>query len=209
MEIQSVALHRAAYDADNFPDDGRPQFAIVGRSNVGKSSFINTILRKKAIARVSQTPGKTQAIHFYLIDDRYYIVDLPGYGYAKVPKTIAAQWGELVRSYLEQASALEQIFLLVDIRRTPTGEDLMMHRWLEETGVRWRAVMTKVDKVSRNERAAGRRVIEEKLPGNELAPIAFSSVTREGVDEVWREIYPVVRKKADGNRNRGGSYAAT
>ncbi len=202
-------LHRAAYDAENFPDDGRPQFAIVGRSNVGKSSFINTILRKKAIARVSQTPGKTQAIHFYLIDDRYYIVDLPGYGYAKVPKTVAAQWGELVRSYLEQASALEQIFLLVDIRRTPTGEDLMMHRWLEETGVRWRAVMTKVDKVSRNERAAGRKVIEEKLPGNELAPIAFSSVTREGVDEVWREIYPVVRKKADGNRNRGGSYAAT
>jgi GTP-binding protein len=181
----------------------------VGRSNVGKSSFINAILRKKAIARVSQTPGKTQAIHFYLIDDRYYIVDLPGYGYAKVPKTVAAKWGELVRSYLEQADSLEQIFLLVDIRRTPTGEDLMMHRWLEETGVRWRAVMTKVDKVSRNQRAVGRKTIEETLPGNELEPIAFSSVTREGVDEVWREIYPVVRKKSDGSRSRGGRHAAT
>ncbi len=181
----------------------------MGRSNVGKSSFINTILRRKAIARVSQTPGKTQAIHFYLIDDRYFIVDLPGYGYAKVPKTVAAQWGDLVHSYLEQADSLEKIFLLIDIRRTPAGEDLMMHRWLEETGVPWRVVMTKVDKVSRNERAAGRKVIEEKLPGNELAPVAFSSVTREGVDEVWREIYPVVRKKSDRNRNRGSRGAAT
>lgn len=181
----------------------------MGRSNVGKSSFINTILRKKAIARVSQTPGKTQAIHFYLIDDRYYIVDLPGYGYAKVPRTIAAQWGSLVRSYLEQAGSLEQIFLLVDIRRTPTGEDLMMHRWLEETEVPWRAVMTKADKVSKNQRAAGRKTIEEKLPGNELPPIAFSSVTREGVDEVWREIYPVVRKNSDRNKNRGGKDAVS
>lgn len=209
MDIQSVVLQHAAYDADSFPDDGRSQFAIVGRSNVGKSSFINTILRKKAVARVSQTPGKTQAIHFYLINDRYYIVDLPGYGYAKVPKTVAAQWGDLVRSYLEQADSLEGIFLLVDIRRTPSGEDLMMHRWLQETGVPWRLVMTKVDKVSRNERAAGRKVIEEKLPGNELPPIAFSSVTREGADEVWREIYPVVRRKSDGSRSRIGRKAAT
>lgn len=176
---------------------------------MGKSSFINTILRRKAIARVSQTPGKTQAIHFYLIDDRYYIVDLPGYGYAKVPKTVAAQWGGLVRSYLEQAGSLEQIFLLVDIRRTPTGDDLMMHRWLEETEVRWRVIMTKVDKVSRNLRSAGTKTIEETLPGNELPPIAFSSVTREGVDQVWREIYPVVRKNADSNRNRRGKDART
>lgn len=172
---------------------------MVGRSNVGKSSFINAILRRKSIARVSQTPGKTRAIYFYLIDDRYYIVDLPGYGYAKVPKTIAAQWGVLVRSYLEQADSLEEIFLLVDIRRTPTGEDLMMHRWVEEAKVRWRAVMTKVDKVSRNQRASGRKTIEQKLSGNGLAPIPFSSVTREGVDEIWREIYPVVQKKSDRN----------
>lgn len=160
------------------------------------------------MARVSQTPGKTQAIHFYLVDERYYIVDLPGYGYAKVPKTVAAQWGDLVRSYLESATELEEIFLLVDIRRTPTGEDLMMHRWLEEAGVPWRVVMTKVDKVSRTERAKGRKTIEEKLPGAELPPIAFSSVTREGTDEIWREIYPVV-KKSGRTRRRGGTQAAS
>jgi len=176
---------------------------------VGKSSFINTILKRKSVARVSQTPGKTQAIHFYLIDDRYYIVDLPGYGYAKVPKTVAAQWGDLVRSYLEEADSLEEIFLLVDIRRTPTGEDLMMHRWLEEAKVRWRAVMTKVDKVSRRERDAGLRTIEGKLSGNGLPPIAFSSMTREGVDEIWREIYPVVQKKSNRTRTRGGSQATS
>lgn len=201
-------LHRAAYDADSFPADGRPQFAVVGRSNVGKSSFINSVLRKKSVARVSQTPGKTQAIHFYLIDERYYIVDLPGYGYAKVPKTVAAQWGDLVRSYLESASELEEIFLLVDIRRTPTGEDLMMHRWLEEAQVPWRVVMTKVDKVSRSERARGLKTIGEKLSGRGLPPIAFSSVTREGVDEIWREIYPVVQKKSGRNRRRGGTAAS-
>ena len=106
MDIRSVEFYRAAYKPADFPNDKRPQFAIVGRSNVGKSALINAVLKRKAIARVSQTPGKTQAVHFYLVNERFHIVDLPGYGYAKVSKDVKRSWGELVRSYLDSAESL-------------------------------------------------------------------------------------------------------
>jgi GTP-binding protein len=106
LEIKSVSFHRAAYQPGDFPRDQRPQFAMVGRSNVGKSSLLNAVVNRKGVARVSQTPGKTQAVHFYLVNDRFYIVDLPGYGYAKVPKSIKSSWAALVRGYLEEADAL-------------------------------------------------------------------------------------------------------
>jgi GTP-binding protein len=184
-----VTFHRAAYQAGDFPRDQRPQFAMVGRSNVGKSSLINAVLGRKGVARVSQTPGKTQAVQFYLVNEKFYLVDLPGYGYAKVPKSVARTWGELVRSYLETSDALQLIFLLLDARRTPADQDLQMHEWASELeAVDERVVLTKTDKLSNNELAAARRVVAKELSMPEGDLIATSTVTRKGIDQIRREM---------------------
>jgi len=161
---------------------------MVGRSNVGKSSLINAVLKRKAVARVSQTPGKTQAIHFYLVNDRFHIVDLPGYGYAKVAKTMMQSWRDLVRSYLDNADALRLIFLLLDARREPGQQDIQMHEWTRSTTFDERIVLTKSDKLSNARLAVQRASIASalELPTADLIP--FSAVTKKGVDEVRREI---------------------
>ena len=161
---------------------------MIGRSNVGKSSLINAVLNRKAVARVSQTPGKTQAIHFYLVNEKFYIVDLPGYGYAKVPKSMMRSWGELVRGYLESSDALRLIFLLIDSRRVPGEHDVQMHRWTRDAEIEERVVMTKSDKLSAAQLARSRAEIAGDL---EIAPdeiIPFSAVTKKGAHEVRREI---------------------
>src|SRR5581483_9976189 len=132
---------------------------MVGRSNVGKSSLINAILKRKAIARVSQTPGKTQAIHFYLVNDRFHIVDLPGYGYAKVPKAMQQSWRHLVRAYLDDNEALRLMFLLIDARRIPGDHDKQMHAWTAAAGVDERIALTKIDKLSRTQLARNKAAI--------------------------------------------------
>ena len=161
---------------------------MVGRSNVGKSSLINAVLKRKAIARVSHTPGKTQAVQFYLINDRFYLVDLPGYGYAKVPKTMMKAWGELVRGYLDGADALRLFFLLLDVRRTPGEHDLQMHAWAQSAGIDFKVVLTKSDKLSNNELAKQRSLIAHELEVDPSHLIPFSAVTKKGVDQVRREI---------------------
>ncbi len=161
---------------------------MVGRSNVGKSSLINAVLNRKAVARVSQTPGKTQAIHFYLVNGRFYIVDLPGYGYAKVSKTTMRSWGELVRGYLENADALRLIFLLIDARRVPGEHDLQMHRWTREASIEERVVMTKSDKLSKSQLARQRAAIAADMEIEPEQIIPFSAVTKQGAHEVRREI---------------------
>ncbi|HYU24493.1 MAG TPA: ribosome biogenesis GTP-binding protein YihA/YsxC [Thermoanaerobaculia bacterium] len=188
MEIRSVEFYRAAYKAEDFPTDKRPQFAMIGRSNVGKSSLINSVLNRKAVARVSQTPGKTQAIHFYLVNGRFHIVDLPGYGYAKVPKSMMRSWGELVRGYLESADALRLMFLLIDARRVPGEHDLQMHRWAREASIDERVVMTKSDKLSSAQLARSRAAIAADLEMGPDQLIPFSAVTKTGAHEVRREI---------------------
>jgi GTP-binding protein len=188
LEIRSVSFHRAAYKPDDFPRDGRPQFAMVGRSNVGKSSLINAVLNRKAVARVSQTPGKTQAVHFYLINERFYIVDLPGYGYAKVPKNIKLSWGELVRGYLDSADSLQLIFLLLDVRRVPTPDDLEMHDWTREAGIDERIVLTKSDKLSNHQLLQSRKAVADELELDPQHLIPASAVTKNGIDAVRREI---------------------
>lgn len=188
MDIKSVTFSRAAYKPEDFPRDKRPQFAMVGRSNVGKSSLINALVNRKAVARVSQTPGKTQAVHFYLINEKFYLVDLPGYGYAKVPKSILRTWGELVRGYLESAEDLRLILLLLDVRRTPGEPDLQMHHWAQEAAIDERIVLTKSDKLSNNELIKQRSAIASEL---EIQPdylIAASAVTRKGIDQIRREM---------------------
>jgi len=162
---------------------------MVGRSNVGKSSLINAVLNRKGIARVSQTPGKTQAIQFYLINEKFHLVDLPGYGYAKVPKSVANTWGELIRGYLENAEELKVIFLLLDIRRDPGDHDLAMHGWARALdGLDEKVVLTKSDKLSKNQVAARRKAISEQLQMDDENLITASTVTKQGIDQIRREM---------------------
>jgi GTP-binding protein len=188
LDIRSVEFYRAAYKPADFPNDKRPQFAMVGRSNVGKSSLINSILKRKAVARVSQTPGKTQAVHFYLVNERFHIVDLPGYGYAKVSKEVKRSWGELVRSYLDGADALRLIFLLVDARRTPSDDDRQMHDWMRAAGIDERVVLTKSDKLSNQQLSQSRAAIASELTVGVDQLIACSTVTGIGIEHLRREI---------------------
>jgi GTP-binding protein len=187
LQIHSVVLHRAAYLPEAFPRDGLPQFAVVGRSNVGKSSFINSLVRSK-IARISQTPGKTQAVHFYLINRKFYIVDLPGYGYAKVSRDIREGWGKLIESYFASTTSLQIFFLLLDARRIPSPEDEQVIEWARRSDRNIRIVMTKSDKLSRNELVKSRRAIAAATGAAAESLIAFSKLTGEGVDVVWREL---------------------
>lgn len=155
---------------------------------MGKSSLINAILGRKTVARVSQTPGKTQAIHFYLVNERFYIVDLPGYGYAKAPKAVVAGWGGLVRSYIEQSKPLRLIFLLLDARHELTDQDLTMVNWMNQTGTAWRAVLTKTDKLSKSGLARSARAIAEAIGLDPRELILFSKMTRLGADPIRRQI---------------------
>ena len=162
---------------------------MVGRSNVGKSSLINALLKRKGIARVSKTPGKTQAIQFYLVNEQFYLADLPGYGYAKVPKSMSRSWGDLVRGYLEGAEDLKLMFLLMDIRRTPGEHDRQMLEWTNAYGRDRRVVLTKADKLSNNQLATSRPAIAKELgvATEELIPV--STITKKGIDDIRREIY--------------------
>lgn len=193
MQVRSVAFHRAAYSPADFVRDGRPQFAFVGRSNVGKSTLINTLLNRKGVARVSSTPGKTQAVQYYIVNEKIHLVDLPGYGYAKVSKTTRAEWAQLMEGFFAEAQSLGALFLLLDSRREPTDEDAMMLELARSAGVGVVIVMTKADKLSGNELANSRRAIAKALEVDPGSLIPFSSMNRLGVDGVWKII--------DGNMN--------
>jgi GTP-binding protein len=161
---------------------------MVGRSNVGKSTLLNAVVKRKAVARVSQTPGKTQAVQFYLVNERFYIVDLPGYGFAKVPREIARSWGDLVRAYLEESDALRLIFLLLDVRRLPSDEDLEMRDWVDAAGIEKAIVLTKSDKLSKNELIKQRKEIARTYQRDADDLIPFSIVTKSGIEQIRREI---------------------
>jgi GTP-binding protein len=188
LEIKSVEFSRAAYQPADFPRDQRPQFAFAGRSNVGKSSLINAVLKRRAIARVSQTPGKTQAVQFYLVNDRFYLVDLPGYGYAKVPQSVKRTWGALVHGYVESSDALRLIFLLLDARRIPSDEDLQMHAWTQSAGIDERILLTKSDKLSNNGIAQQKKAIAAALELDQEFLIETSAETNRGIEETRRQI---------------------
>src|SRR5919198_4883592 len=183
MKITSAKFVASATAPASFPRDGRPEVAFLGRSNVGKSSLINSLLGVKGLARTSSTPGRTQSINFFLINESFYFVDLPGYGYAKISKEKRRAWGKLIERYLAERKQLVLSILIVDARHEPSPLDLQMKSWLQHYGLPFLVVSTKIDKLSTNERRRYEQAAK-KIFDTELI-IPFSSITRDGASQVW------------------------
>ena len=163
MKIRSTEIKMSATKRHQYPAEGLPEIALVGRSNVGKSSCVNALLNRRNFARTSQTPGKTRTINFYLINNEFYFVDLPGYGYAKVAKSEKDKWGNIMETYLGDREELCAIFLLVDIRHEPTNDDVMMYEWIKHFGYECVVIATKADKISRGQYQKHMSIIRKKL----------------------------------------------
>jgi GTP-binding protein len=186
MRISSATFVKSATSPEHYPRDGRPEIAFMGRSNVGKSSLINSLLGVRGLARTSSTPGRTQLINFFLINEAFYFVDLPGYGYARVPRDVKKHWGPMVEKYLATRRALVLSIVITDSRHEPTELDLLMKEWLEARGKPFIIVATKADKLSSNQLRASLNRASAVLGSNEL--VAYSAVTRSGAARLWKEI---------------------
>jgi GTP-binding protein len=192
MKITSAEFVKSAFERAHWVTDGRPEIAFLGRSNVGKSSLINSLLLRKGLARTSNTPGRTQSINFFLINDKIYFADLPGYGYARVSKSTRADWGQMARQYLEERDELALCVQLIDSRHPPTALDLQLNDWLEHNEKPRIVVATKADKLSNNELAKTLAVIRKALPNAKV--LAYSAQTGRGRDELWGEILAAADK---------------
>ncbi|MGH9381896.1 MAG: ribosome biogenesis GTP-binding protein YihA/YsxC [Thermoanaerobaculia bacterium] len=189
MSIQSAEFARSAHIAQDFPHDGLPQVAFVGRSNVGKSSLLNRLLGRKTLARVSSTPGRTRAANFFLVDRRLYFVDLPGYGYAKASQDERRRWAELMETYFSVAGSQPRVIQLVDAEVGATDLDLQAHEYLTSLGVAVLVTATKIDRVRRHRRPQALAAIAERLElANGNSPIAVSARSGEGIPELWRTL---------------------
>ena len=183
--IKNAELETVCGITSRLPENELPEFAFAGKSNVGKSSLINVLMQRKSLARTSATPGKTQTINFYRVNDSFYLVDLPGYGFTKVSESVKAKWGQMVERYLKKRSQLKAVFLLVDMRHKPTEDDRMMYDWVVHNGFRPIVVATKQDKLKKNEIPKARKLIRETLQmEQDDILIPFSSETRLGRDEI-------------------------
>lgn len=186
MVIKNVSLDIVCGITSKLPDTGRPEIAFAGKSNVGKSSLINGLLNRKALARTSSQPGKTQTINFYNVNDFMYLVDLPGYGYAKVPETEKVKWGKMIERYLHTSQTLKAVFLLIDIRHDPSANDKLMYDWIVNNGYNPIIIATKLDKLKRSQVQKNIKAIKDGLklrPGSKIIP--FSAETKQGKDEIW------------------------
>lgn len=186
MIIKKSDIYATAVAPSQYPETGLPEVAFAGRSNVGKSSLINSLVNRKSLARTSGTPGKTRVINFFQVNDDLYLVDLPGYGYAKVAKDEKAKWGSMIEDYLNNREQLKLVILLVDIRHEPTKDDKLMFDWMKATGSQMLVVATKADKLTRNHRNKSLVQIRKSLQmSNEDILLHFSSQTKEGREELW------------------------
>lgn len=190
MRIKQSEFIISAVKRHQYPVDNRVEVAFVGRSNVGKSSLINSLTNRKKLAKVSQTPGKTRLVNFFLINNDFYLVDLPGYGYAKVSKVEKESWGKTVETYLTGREPLKRVVLLVDSRHKPTADDIMMHEWIKHFGYDVTIVATKSDKLTRNNLKKSEKVIREtlKLTSDDKLYF-FSSLNKEGKDELIDNLF--------------------
>jgi GTP-binding protein len=187
MKILSAEFITSATGPRQFPEDNRPQIAFSGRSNVGKSSLINAFLNRKNLVKTSATPGKTQLVNFFLINDEFYCVDLPGYGYAKAPRSVVDAWAPMIEGYIKDSPQIRVVVVLLDIRREPDARDERLVAWLAHYGVPAFYVLTKADKVKRNEAAQARQSIAKKL-GLAEPPLLTSVKTGQGIVELKAEI---------------------
>lgn len=195
MVIKEANLEVIATRRSQYPIDGKPEFLLVGRSNVGKSSFINSILSRKNLAYTSARPGKTQTLNFYGINDAFYLIDVPGYGYAAVDKKTQAKFGMMIEEYLEKRQELKRVFMLIDFRHKPMEDDLLMYNFLKYHNLPVTVVATKADKVTGSKKEKNLKVILETLDlvvGDDL--VVFSSVTKLGVKEVLKKIEDLVEE---------------
>lgn len=189
MNVNNVLLAAVAVKREQYPTDQLPEVAFAGKSNVGKSSLINTMINRKALARTSQNPGKTRTINFYNVENQLYFVDLPGYGYAKAPKTEKEKWGKMIESYLLKRQELRSIILLVDIRHEPGENDIMMYEWLKHYGHNIIIVATKSDKIKRSQLDKHKKMLATAFGlGKEDILLPFSSESKAGKDELWQII---------------------
>ena len=193
FNVNNASISMTVGNSRQFPRDPKPEIALSGRSNVGKSSLINTLLGRKSLARVSSAPGKTITINYYGVDNKFYLVDLPGYGYAKRSMESKKSWSGLTEDYFlknPSADAIKLVIQLIDIRTGPTDDDIMMINFLIDNKIPFVVVATKTDKLSKSELARQLASIEEDFfKGTEIEIIPFSSVTRDGKDELWRKIF--------------------
>lgn len=188
MEVKQTEFIKSAVKPKDFPATQLPEVAFVGRSNVGKSSLINVLANRKAMVRTSSTPGRTQLINFFNINNALTLVDLPGYGYAKAPPELRKQWGPMIETYLARRENLKAVVLILDIRRVPSDGDLQMLRWLEMYDIPPIIVLTKCDKLSKTERARQAGVIAATIKRDKGMLLQFSALSRDGRDGVWQEI---------------------
>lgn len=186
--MTQAAFAGTAADPSQFPREGLPEVAFAGRSNVGKSSLINALLNRRSLARTSKTPGKTRAIQFFRVDDALLFADLPGYGYARVARTLREDWGPLVEQYLTGRDSLKLLVLLLDIRRDVAADDLALLEWLSLQGLPALVVLTKADTLSRTQQDARERAIKAALGVADAVVLAVSARTGAGKNDLWREI---------------------
>lgn len=186
MIIKQVNLETVCGYTSKIPDNRLPEIAFAGKSNVGKSSLINALMNRKSLARTSAQPGKTQTINFYNINDAMYLVDLPGYGYAKVSESEKEKWGEMIENYLHNSRQLRAVFLLIDIRHAPSANDRIMYEWIEYQGYEPIIIATKLDKIKRSQIQKQVKLIREGLGmEKDSILIPFSAQSKQGREEIW------------------------
>ncbi|ELA3158085.1 YihA family ribosome biogenesis GTP-binding protein [Listeria monocytogenes] len=189
MNVNNVELIISAVRPEQYPETDLPEYALAGRSNVGKSSFINTMIRRKSMARISQKPGKTQTLNFYKIEEALFFVDVPGYGFAKVSKTEREKWGVMIETYITSREQLRGVIQIVDLRHKPTEDDRMMYEFLKYYDIPVIVVATKADKIPRSKWQKNAKIVRETLdfdPDDKF--VLFSSETKMGKDEAWQFI---------------------
>ena len=186
MIIKNVNLETVCGITSNMPDNSLPEIAFAGKSNVGKSSLINGIMNRKSLARTSSQPGKTQTINFYNVNEAFYLVDLPGYGYAKANESVKAQWGKMIERYLRSSRQLRAVFLLIDIRHEPSANDRQMYQWICHQGYHPIIIATKMDKLNRSQIPKAVKTVREGLETEkDTVIIPFSAQTKQGREEIW------------------------
>ncbi|MCX5887075.1 MAG: ribosome biogenesis GTP-binding protein YihA/YsxC [Proteobacteria bacterium] len=207
MKIISAEFVKSTVTRKDYPGEPLPEVAFAGRSNVGKSSLINTLLNKKNLARISSTPGRTQTINFFRINQKFFFVDLPGYGFAHVPMEVKKKWKPMVEEFLSGDSRLKLVILIIDVRRDPNPEDATLLEWFRHYSLPFLVVMTKVDKVSRNEAGKQKQNLKNFFGLTEEEIIPFSAVTGEGRNEIWKKIESAIEAGSKESREASDLYS--